>query len=249
MKHPGKLVLAALLAASVAARAQTPDILRSTLAETGQATAEVSTAEVRRALADGSPLVLDSRPRAQFAAGHIPGAHNLDAPASEAVAAVEKLAGGDRTKALILYCNGPFCQQSRQLAAQLAAAGFANARRYQLGIPVWRALGGPTQIELEGVTRIVGVDRTAVFFDARAPEEYARGSVADAHNAPVEKLGVKAFDNLPLPNDDFNRRVILFGRDGGQARALADVLTKRPWHNVSYFGGSFASLAEALKGR
>ena len=47
MKHPGKLVLAALLAASVAARAQTPDILRSTLAETGQATAEVSTSDVQ----------------------------------------------------------------------------------------------------------------------------------------------------------------------------------------------------------
>jgi rhodanese-related sulfurtransferase len=88
-----------------------------------------------------------------------------------------------------------------------------------------------------------------VFFDARSPEEFAKGSIAGAHNAPIEKLGVKAFDNLPLPNDDFNRRVILFGADGAQARALADVLTKRPWHNTAYYAGTFASLAEALKGK
>jgi hypothetical protein len=31
------------------------------------------------------------------------------------------------------------------------AADFTNVRRYQLGIPVWRALGGLTQIELEAV--------------------------------------------------------------------------------------------------
>jgi hypothetical protein len=43
----------------------------------------------------------------------------------------------------------------------------------------------------------------------------------------------------PLPEDDFNRRIVLFGRDGAQARQLAEVLSKRLWHNVAYFPGSF----------
>jgi len=64
----------------------------------------------------------------EYVAGHIPGALNLDAPASAAVASVERLVSGDKSKALVLYCNGPFCQASRQLSEQLVAAGFTNVR-------------------------------------------------------------------------------------------------------------------------
>ena len=42
----------------------------------------------------------------------------------------------------MLYCNGPYCGKSKRLSADLAAAGYTNVRRYQLGIPIWRALGG-----------------------------------------------------------------------------------------------------------
>jgi len=53
----------------------------------------------------------------------------------------------------------------------------------------------------------------------------------------------------PLPVDDFNARVVLFGRDATQARALADLLAKKPWHNVSYFPGSFEMLTAALNNK
>ncbi len=246
MRFRQVFAFAALLAVSPAA-AQT-NILDSTLAEPDQKTGEVSTNELRKILADNSAIVLDTRPRAQFVAGHVPGANNLDAKPDEVVAAVEKLAGGDRAKPLVLTCNGPFCQASRAMGAQLAAAGFANVRRYQLGIPVWRALGGPTQIELEGVARIFGVDRTAVYFDARSPEDFAKGSLAGAHNAPAAALPA-VLEKAPLPNDDFNRRVVIFGADGKDARAIALALGKRPWHNVSYFAGSYDALATAVKGK
>jgi hypothetical protein len=52
-----------------------------------------------------------------------------------------------------------------------------------------------------------------------------------------------------LPEDDFNRRVVLFGRDAAQARQLADVLKKRPWHNVAYFAGSYEVLAAAVRAK
>ena len=52
---------------------------------------------------------------------------------------------------------------------------------------------------------------------------------------------------IDLPEDDFNRRIILFGMDGAQARKLADFMGKRPWHNVSYFPGTYEALASALK--
>src|SRR5947209_7712679 len=159
-----------VLAAIDIAAAQGSTIFQATIGESGQKTPEASTEDVRRALADGSAIVLDSRKRSEYVAGHIAGAKNAapepGAPPSAIVAAVEALIGGDRSKPLILYCNGPHCQASRQLGEQLAAGGFTNVRRYQLGIPMWRTLSGPVEIELEGVQRIFSIDRTAVFFDA-----------------------------------------------------------------------------------
>lgn len=231
--------------------AQNGNIYQATLAEPNQKTREVSTEELRHILADGSAIVLDARKHSEYVSGHIPGARNVTlpphAPPSEYVAAVERLVGGDKSRALVLYCNGPFCQASRQLGERLVAAKFTNVRRYQLGMPVWRALGGPTEIELEGIARIFHADRTAVFFDARSAEEFAKGSLPGAHNVPADQLASGALDKAPLPLDDFNTRIVLFGRDAAQARALADAMSKKPWHNVMYFPGTFESLKSALK--
>ena len=243
------LVLAAIvtLAATDVAIAQGGSIYQATLAEPNQKTQEVSTEEVRRILVEGSAIVLDSRKRSEYAAGHIPGARNVDALPSEYVAAVERLVGGDKSKALVLYCNGPFCQASKRISEQLVAAGFTKVRRYQLGIPIWRALGGPTEIELEGIVRIFKVDQTAVFFDARTAEEFSKGSLPGAHNVPADKLASDGLAKAPLPTDDFNTRIVLFGRASGQARTLADALSKSPFHNVAYFPGTFDTLRTAIK--
>ena len=136
------------LAATDVASAQSGTIYQATLAEPNQKTPEVSTEELRRILADGSAIVLDSRSRAQYVASHIPGARNAaprpGAPRSEFIAEVGRLVGGDKTKALVLYCNGPFCQASKRLSEDLLAAGFTNVRRYQLGLPVGaHSVGAP----------------------------------------------------------------------------------------------------------
>jgi rhodanese-related sulfurtransferase len=223
------------------------NIYEATLAEPNQKTREVSTEQVRRILADNSAIIVDARKRPEYAAGHIPGAHNVDATSPASVAAVERLVSGDKNKALVLYCNGPFCRASKYLGEQLVAAGFRNVRRYQLGIPIWRALGGPTEVELEGILRIYKVDRTAVFFDARSSEEFAKGSLPGAYNVPADKLTSNWLQKAPLPRDDFNTRIVLFGRDRDQARTLADAFSKLPWHNVTYFPGTFEMLKAAIK--
>src|SRR5207249_9308237 len=150
-------IVAVIIAVTMPGLAAAQNVFQATLGEANQKTPEVSTEELRRILADGSAIVLDSRKRSEYTAGHIAGARNAapgpDAPPAEYVAAVERLLGGDRTKPLVLYCNGQFCQASRRLAEQLLAAGFTNVRRYQLGIPIWRALGGPVEIELDGILR------------------------------------------------------------------------------------------------
>jgi rhodanese-related sulfurtransferase len=243
-RNAAKLTAATLLGLVIfagGALAQSRSIYQATLAETNSKTQEVSTEQLRHILADGSAVVVDARPRKEYVAGHIPDARSLEGPASAHLAEVERMVNGDKSKALVLYCNGPFCQASKRLADQLVGAGFTDVRRYQLGMPIWRALGGPTVIELEGIVRIFKVDQTAVYFDARSAEDFAQGSLAGAHNMPAGK-----FDTHQLPSDDFNRRIVLFGRDAAQARALADGFSKKPWHNVSYFPGSFEALIAAV---
>lgn len=252
------LVVAAMVALAVTdvASAQSGTIDQATLGEPNQKTPEVSTEELRRILADGSAIVLDSRKHAEYVASHIPGARNLGldatAPVSEQVTAVERLGGGDKAKPLVLYCNGPFCQASRRLSEQLVAAGFTNVRRYQLGIPVWRALGGVTQIELEGILRVFKFDRTAVFFDARTAEEFVAGSIPGTRNIPpgaVQSGRLQQAAAELLPTDDFNTRIVVFGRDSGQARAVAEAIAHSARHNVSYFPGTFDALKMAIKAR
>jgi rhodanese-related sulfurtransferase len=249
----GALALAAFAPDAIA---QTASVYQATLAETNQKTQEVSTEQVRSISADGSAIIVDTRARPEYVAGHIPGARLLDGPPSAYVASVERLANGDKSKALVLYCNGPYCGASRRLSDQLVAAGFTSVRRYQLGIPIWRALGGPTEIELEGIVRIFKVDQTAVFIDARSAEEFAKGSLPDARNLTLEnvdgtiqKLASGELQNAPLPVDDFNTRIVLFGRDYAQARAIAELFSKKPWHNVTYFLDSFETLATAIRNK
>lgn len=241
------LLAAGLTSGATVARAETCGILGSIVAEPDAKTQEVSTQDVRQILADRTAILVDTRTRAEYAAGHIPGSHNLAQDAGGQVNAVNMLTAGDKTKALVLYCNGPYCQASRRLSEQLLAAGFTNVRRYQLGIPVWRALGGPTELSLDGLTRIHGHDRTAVFIDARSPEDFAQGSLPGARNLPVTQFMAGAIKQLPLPEDDFNTRVVLFGRDASQARALAQALSNRPWHNVSYVAASFDEVRLAIR--
>ena len=244
----GSLALGAVVALAAAiGRAEALDVARATFFEQGAKTTQVSTQDVREILIDGSAMLLDTRSPAEYAAGHIPGARNLGVGPSAQVAAVKHLTGGDKTAALVLYCNGPYCQASRRLSEQLLEEGFTNVRRYQLGIPIWRALGGPTEITLDGLARVYGRDRSAVFIDARSPEEFASGSVTGARNLPVDLYVGGTIKQAPFPEDDFNTRIVLFGRDAKQARALAQALSTRPWHNVSYVDGTFDEVRAAIR--
>jgi rhodanese-related sulfurtransferase len=236
------IAVAAVLAV-IAAPAFAQNVLQATLDESSQKTPQANTADVQRALADGSAIVVDSRKHVEYVAGHIAGARN-----ASSIDEMLKIVSGDRSKAIILYCNGQNCQASRNLSGELVAAGFSNVRRYQLGIPMWRTLNGPVEIELEGILRIFGVDRTAVYVDARSSEEFSRGSLPGTHNIPIDDTSrVVLGEKAPALQNDFNTRIILFGRDGAQARKLADAVGKTPYQNVSYFPGTFEALAAALK--
>src|SRR5260221_2874574 len=125
---------------------------------------EISTARLRAALNDGSAIILDARPYEEYAVSHIPGARAVPAKAGTTpalyvgdAAEVAKTVP-DKTQPLILYCNGLFCGRSERLADDLVKLGYQNVRRYQLGPPGWRALGGVMQVEKPALPRLLAQD-------------------------------------------------------------------------------------------
>ena len=257
------LVTMTLAAYPQLANAQSPvSIHQATLMETDEKAREVSTEELRKILLTKSATVFDARPFKEFAISHIPGAVNVSAKAGvpmafyiSDVAEIGRLLKGNKAAPIVLYCNGPFCGKSKRLASELFEAGYTNVRRYQLGIPVWRALGGVTQIEPEGIRYVTENDRTAVFIDARETTEFKAGSGAQAHNIPRSGLKpgkdvgeIKAAKNDGrLPMEDHNTRIIVFGRTAEQARAVAEAIAREAFHNVSFFDGSFGDFRSALR--
>jgi len=233
-----------------------PDIFRAVLPESNK-TEEVSTAGLRAILEEQSAVVFDARPFMEFAVSHIPGALNLSAKpgVSKAlyvsdVAEIGRVVNDDKAAPVVLYCNGPYCGKAKRLAAELLEAGYTNVRRYQLGTPVWRALGGLMQIEVEGVRYVMAGDKTAVFIDARDPADFQSGSLTGAKNIPASQLKagkdqgvvVEAKNDGRLPVEDHNTRIIIFGVNGEQARSVAEAVAKEAFHNLAYFDGSWEDL-------
>ena len=68
-----------VVGATTASSQRIVNIFDALLGETGELTAEVSTQELRRILAEKSAVVFDVRPFREFAVSHIPGAVNVSA--------------------------------------------------------------------------------------------------------------------------------------------------------------------------
>ncbi len=223
--------------------------------------AELSTEDFEQIVATDAAVVLDTRPHLEYSIGHVPGALNVAArpgvPMSmyvSDVAEVSRLVGGDLTRPIVLYCNGPYCPKSRRLAEELAMAGHTDVQRYQLGMPVWRATGHVSEVELDGLRYVLDNDRTAVLLDVREADAFRSGSIPGARNLPrsgvLEGRDVgevrAAKDDGRLPMEDHNTRIIVVGRTVGDARFVAQAIAWEAFHNVGYFRGTFEEARKAL---
>jgi prepilin-type processing-associated H-X9-DG protein len=116
-------------------------------------------------------------------------------------------------------------------------------RRYQLGIPAWRALGGVTQVEKSALVDLLARDATAVLIDAR--EGTARPRLANAKSISLRDAA-KAKDDGRLPMNDHNTRIFVVGETGAQARAVAEAIVRDAFHNVAFFDGSVGEIPELV---
>jgi rhodanese-related sulfurtransferase len=96
----------------------------------------VTREELARRLDDGDDLVvLDVRPAAEHAAGHLPGAVSI--PVGELR---RRLAELPRDREIVAYCRGPYCAFAHEAITLLRQEGI-SARRLEDGLPEWIAAG------------------------------------------------------------------------------------------------------------
>ena len=210
--------------------------------------AEVSTSELVELLKAGA-TVLDVRSAKECAIAHIPGSVCMPGVLRSDGSYGDNLdqifnAYTDRATPIVLYCNGPYCGKSKRTAKPMLEKGYANVRRYQLGLPVWRALGNTVQTDLEGLAYILKDDRTAVFVDARSPETFKADTLPGSVN--VRKGEAKAAnEDGRLPNTDKGTRIVVFGTNAQEAHDVAVEVAQNAFWNSSYFGGSYDDIKSA----
>jgi rhodanese-related sulfurtransferase/DNA-binding transcriptional ArsR family regulator len=96
----------------------------------------VTREELARRLEVGDDLVvLDVRPAAEHAAGHLPGAVSI--PVAELR---RRLAELPADREIVAYCRGPYCAFAHEAIELLRQEGF-SARRLEDGLPEWQAAG------------------------------------------------------------------------------------------------------------
>lgn len=84
-----------------------------------------------------SVVIVDVRPRSEYASGHIPGAISI--PVGELV---ERITEIPKDAEIVAYCRGPYCVMAPEAVDILHRRGFV-VRRLEDGFPEWRIAGLP----------------------------------------------------------------------------------------------------------
>ncbi len=116
------------------------EVARARDAYLGGEVEEVSREELLRRAAAGDVIVLDVRPAAEYAAGHIPGAVSI--PIGQLGQRLAELPAGTE---VVAYCRGPYCVFAHDAVRLLRAQG-RPASRLTGGMPEWRLAGLPVAI-------------------------------------------------------------------------------------------------------
>jgi rhodanese-related sulfurtransferase len=99
----------------------------------------LSAAELHERLEQGTVVVLDVRPEAEYRSGHIRGA--VSAPLERLDSIAPRLP--ERSE-VVAYCRGPYCVYADDAVRLLRARGLV-ARRLDVGFPEWRRAGLPIE--------------------------------------------------------------------------------------------------------
>lgn len=103
---------------------------------------EITQTELAEHLAAGDVIVVDVRPAAEYAAGHIAGARSI--PIDQLAESLKRI---PRDVEIVAYCRGRYCVMADDAVRLLRRRG-RHARRLEHGYPEWRRAELPVQTEV-----------------------------------------------------------------------------------------------------
>ena len=127
--------LAMAAVTGISACSSTSPPASSSVAATG---AHLSATEFSTAMKAPGTVVLDVRTPAEFAAGHLPEAKNIDIEGPDFAGGIAAL---DKTATYAVYCRSG--NRSATAMEQMTAASFTHVYDLAGGIGAWQSMGGP----------------------------------------------------------------------------------------------------------
>ena len=196
---------------------------------------KLSCDEVRQAQLEREPglLIIDVRPPADYAAGHIQGAKNIPAYELGSLAV-------PRDGKVVVYCPDPSCPSDTTAADKLAGMGYSNVSVLEGGLAAWSKKGypverpktvakGPRQMPASEAKRKLDGGKILVL-DVRPAPEFAAGHIPSARNLPLENLGAAP----SIPKD---RPVLVYDRVSARSRKAAEKLLEAGYEASELSGG------------
>jgi glyoxylase-like metal-dependent hydrolase (beta-lactamase superfamily II)/3-mercaptopyruvate sulfurtransferase SseA len=140
------------------------------------------------ALRQSGAIVVDTRPPAEFGAGHVPGAMNLGQSGQLASWAGALLSPKDP---LVLVAEDP--ERVAESRTRLTRVGLENVAGYlDGGIRAWDESGRPLvrteQIDVDELRARLDEDRALQLVDVRRPAEWHAGHIGRAVHMPLHRL-------------------------------------------------------------
>jgi glyoxylase-like metal-dependent hydrolase (beta-lactamase superfamily II)/rhodanese-related sulfurtransferase len=220
--------------------ARDAEINRAGAASLGELPALVElTPEELAGLQQSGAIVLDTRPDAQFGAGHVPGSVNI--PASGQFASWAGALLGLETDLLLVAENPDRAAESRM---RLARVGIERVAGYLAGgIEAWQRANLPVErlphITVENLDRLRREDATLQIADVRRPAEWEEGHVEGALLLPLNQLA-RTMNQL-----DAARPIAVHCKGGYRSAIAASLLRRAGFGQVLNVTGGFDAWKDA----
>lgn len=132
----GEQVMHLVLALRRAAEEQIPGVqsAREEFIRPHDGVQTVELDELEQKASEGAITLIDVRPAAEFAAGHLPRAMSI--PLAELEARAESL---PKDREVVAYCRGPYCVYATEAVTILRSKGF-RATLLEAGVNEWKAM-------------------------------------------------------------------------------------------------------------
>lgn len=191
-------------------------------------------AELAEALSAGA-LLLDTRPREEYAQGHVPGSLHLPA-GSSFVTWAGWILDPERDQELILLAADE--RQARELSDSLTRVGVDGATSYTTSLA-----GLPLEPVVLVCPRKLPDMQGALLLDMRTRSEFESGHIPGARHLH----GGRVLWNLQLLPTD--KPIVTHCQGGGRNAVVASVLRARGYKQVFELEGSYEGWLAAQKGR